>query len=1149
MAKGVSIIGTGVQAAQCALTLGEMGIKVDFIVSEPTLHLNGCETDNDRSYNELHLWPLLLRAANHPNVTLHTNTRLENINRKGDSFVLNTIRKPRYVKEDLCTGCGDCEEECSVKLLTFSNGGSYKKAAIHAPVRGTKTVPSAYLIEKDGIAPCRAGCPLGINVQGYIALAGKGKIDKALELINQSAPMSAILGRLCTHPCENNCSRSKVDKPVFIKAIHRYVADNASRDIKYQRKAPAGSKIQKIAIIGSGPAGLTAAWELARRGYKPTVFESHSVIGGMLATGIPRFRLPHEIREREVEAIRSLGVEFKTGVHIGRDVTYNDLLDQDYQAFFIAIGANQNNRLNVPGEYLNGVLDCVSVLFRLNLKVGFSEQSEVVVIGGGNSAVDTARSAKRVSSGEVRILCLTEKMTAVEEDVEEALKEGILIDYNVNVTEVLGDGRNVTGVRYQKVRNVTFQPDGRINMEAIPGSDGTLRADHVVVAIGQKPNARNLDIKHLRLNKNTTVTVDPLTLQTNIRWVFAGGDCVTGSNNVVSAMAAGLRAAESIDRYLNLKDLKDGRNIDPPQSVDLDVSTREAAPIERGVMPVLSIEDRKNNFEETNLGFDTDMINNEIKRCLNCATCCECMECVDACKVNAVNHDDCEREVIIESGKVINFIDNIDKRNQIDCKGVIYIDNNKEISIDEKIAEASSAALTTAFEINSRYEKDRDNATFTQENRKIYFMPGNDKTAVFLCKCGDSISSVIDFEKVKTEIEKIEEVQTVIEIPQSCTKEGAELISKHIEEEKVDRVVLAACRCCNMDQICFSCTDRRVMCQRNLNLNIPEGVKLEFVNIREQCAWLFKGYPEGATDRAVEIVKAGVIRANYLEPQLYENRPVSDSVLVMTTGISGLAAAIKLSSSVENLYVMLDAEKFKKDNCSENYRRVSEKMLKQLESSKAKIFKWPESIELTGVPGQYSVAVKNDGEKGVVGVGAVVLDVTRMDKNALKSLSQSNLINRIMLRHHYLHSGDDSIHGIEHNFTVRETAGVFIIPSIYIEDTEKLIETGNSVSARVLSYINQNYYKPRSSSVVIKQELCRGCGDCIELCPLIEIRKDRNNKKYAYVDPALCYGCGACVSVCPTGAIVQPLQSETSIMVALESLLKKAESVDNTDEK
>ncbi|HUV52520.1 MAG TPA: FAD-dependent oxidoreductase, partial [Dehalococcoidia bacterium] len=503
MARNVAVIGSSIGAAQAALTLAELGVEVALITTSASF---GPETiassaNDSNSEDMLRLWPLLLRAASHPLVTLFTNSQVKDIKGKQGKFTIKAIKQPRYVREDLCSSCGRCEEACSVKIRSLVNGQKLVHSAIHAPLPGSKSVPSAYFIEKNGVAPCRAACPLGIKVQGFISLLSKGKVDDALNLINEAAPLAGILGRVCTHPCENDCKRGEVDNPVFIQALHRYAADNAS-GIRYNRKAPAGSKKEKIAILGSGPSGLTAAWELARRGYTPTIFESHATVGGMLATGIPRFRLPREVREREVEAIRALGVDMKTGITVGRDVTIMDLRERGYQAFFIAIGAHKNNKLDIPGEDLDEVVGGISLLFALNQKVGVSVGSNIVVIGGGNSAVDSARTAKRSSKGKVRIIYrrTAGEMTAVKEDIEEAIKEGIKIEYLTSPVEIIGDGTKVTGIRCQKMRLGEVGPDGRRTPEPIPGSEFLIKADHVVVAIGQLPDTALMNSRGLAIN-------------------------------------------------------------------------------------------------------------------------------------------------------------------------------------------------------------------------------------------------------------------------------------------------------------------------------------------------------------------------------------------------------------------------------------------------------------------------------------------------------------------------------------------------------------------------------------------------------------------------------------------------------------------------
>jgi NADPH-dependent glutamate synthase beta subunit-like oxidoreductase/NAD-dependent dihydropyrimidine dehydrogenase PreA subunit len=1123
-----------------------MGIQVALITSEASLDLDSKEHPAAPSHESLHVWPLLLRVASHPRIELFTNCHINSIAGEKGKFVVKALKKPRYVKEELCTGCGKCEDECPVRVQSSVNGYKIVHGAIHSPIQGIKTVPSAYCIDKEGISPCRGSCPLGINVQGYIALLGKGKIDEALDLINDTAPMSGILGRLCTHPCETKCARGKVDSPVFIQSLHRYAADNAG-EIIYKRKASAGFQKEKIAIIGSGPAGLTAAWELARRGYKPTIFESHAEVGGMMAMGIPRFRLPREVREKEINAIKALGIEIKTGVTVGGIIGYTDLIDRGYAAFFLAIGAHQNNKLNVPGEDLNGVVDCVSLLFSLNIKVGATVGSNVVVIGGGNSSVDSARSARRAGNSDVRILCVTDKMTAIKEEVDEAQKEGIAINYNVSVVEIIGENNNVTGLRCQRVKNVTFDADGKINMEYVPESEFVIKADCVVIAIGQKPDSRILNIKDLKISRNAAIEVDPLTLATNVPGIFAGGDAVTGSNNVVSAVASGLRAAESIDRYLKGYDLRSNRIMEAPEPVEVNIENRKVTPYKRSQMPVLAFLERKDNYEETNLGLSEEAAKQEASRCLNCAACCECLECERACELKAILHQDASELMEFESESIINFNSISRNVSGSNNKGILNVDTNNDGNMTGKLALASAVALTTGIELKNKEEKNINLAVSpTVSQNEIRGQDLLNRTTVFLCRCGESISSVVNFKKIKQSIAGIPGLYSVHEITQSCTEEGAQEIKSVIEQEKVNHAVLAACRCCNLEQICFSCTDRRVMCQNTLLFDMPENVNIEFTNIREQCAWIHKDDPSGATDKAIGLITTGIARAQNPVPAIYEPRTVNTNILVIGTGVASLEAVRNLAIQGYPVVFIADIPGLDTQKLGKQINAYQEKMnqlVAELIEQGVSISPWPQFMEINGVPGEYEALVKYGSRNKHFKAGVVILDLFNGTQESLSILAESNLINRVISRQHRFNRVSSLDAAIAHSFTVRETAGIFNIVFQGTPTVEEQIIMGKAAAARASGYLNRGSLKPRSSSVVIDARFCRGCGDCVNICSYIEIKTNSKGALYAYVDPALCFGCGACTSICPTGAITQPLQSEKGITAALKSLLKKTENV------
>ena len=1158
MARNVAVIGSSIGAAQAALTLAELGVEVSLITPDNSFGPDSVAGISDTSYaDNLRLWPLLLRAASHPLVTLYTNSRVQDIKGKQGKFTIKAVKQPRYVSEDLCSSCGRCEEACSVKIRSLVNGKKLVHSAIHAPLPGSKAVPSAYYIEKNGIAPCRAACPLGIKVQGFISLLSKGKVDDALNLINDAAPLAGILGRVCTHPCENSCKRGEVDKPVFIQALHRYSADNAS-GIRYTRKAPAGSRKEKIAIVGSGPSGLTAAWELARRGYTPTIFESHATVGGMLATGIPRFRLPREVREREVEAIKALGVDMKTGITVGRDVTLTDLRERGYKAFFLAIGAQKNNKLNIPGEDLDGVVDGISLLFALNQKVGVSVGSNIVVIGGGNSAVDSARTAKRSSKGKVRIIYrrTAGEMTAVKEDIEEAIKEGITIEYLISPIEIIGDGTKVTGIRCQKMRLGEAGPDGRRMPEPIPGSEFVIKADHVVVAIGQFPDTVLLNSRGLTINSDATVKVDPLTLETNLPGVFAGGDCIMGPNNVVEAVANGLRAAESIDRYLRGHDLRKGRSLEKPQPAEVDVKDRVASRHKRASMPLIHHLKRMGSYEETSLGLPGEMAKRESERCLNCAMCSECLECEEACELGAVFHKDNVENLEIDAGLIINCIStNGNSGNGAGRRstkpGIYTLKNANRESMDSELARASAVAFeaATALKPKEKDETSKQKAADKSEAQQgdksrieKTASPNRGRVGLVLCSCGGSISSIIDFEEVVKEAIRLPNICNVQEVSEACIEEAAQQIADKAAESKLGHVVLAACRCCNLEQICFSCTDRRIRCQRYLSEKLaPLNISVEFVNIREQCAWAHREDTAGATRKALDIIRTGIAQALSLPEIRAEERPVETSVLVLGTGLAGLAAANALASQGYSVTLVSrpESEKAAKRQRS-RYLDVKTNLLKQLEQKSINTMPWPDDVALEGTAGNYEALLKYSSQIKHIKAGALVLDLSEMDRKALPA-SKDSLLARVVASR--VDSNADMDSATARDFTIKDYTGIFIITSAKKETAEEQVSKGIATAARASAYLSRGTLSPRKTAVIIDSKLCRGCGDCAAICPYIEMKIGNNGTACAYIDPALCLGCGSCISRCPTGAIAQPLQSDRQIISLLEALLEKSQSL------
>ena len=546
-------------------------------------------------------------------------------------------KKPRYIHLDKCTGCGDCAKVCPVTMPSEFDESIGPRKATYKPY--AQAIPGGYMIDKRDRSPCTNGCPNHVNAHAYVALIAQGKYREAMEVILRTLPFPGTIGRICPHPCEAACRRGEVDEPISICALKRFVADQV--DIEDIPLPEIERRDEKVAIIGSGPAGLTAANFLALEGYESTVFEAQSVAGGMLRLGIPDYRLPPEVLNKEIRAITRLGVEIKLNTALGRDVTIDGLFKEGYKAVYLAIGAHKDLQLNIPGEDGEGVLSSVDFLRRVNLGELTKLEGRAVIVGGGNVAIDTARSALRLGADKVTILYRRTRaeMPARKEEVEAALAESIDIQYLTAPAKILTHEDRVIGI--ESLRMELGEPDasGRRRPVPVAGSEFNLEAALVIPAIGQQPDISPLDqIAGLELTRWKTITVDPVTCATAIDGVFAGGDAIMGPWIAIGAIAAGREAAISISRYLRGQDLRAGREpIEFPQENFVPIS-EDMEKIPRAKQAHISMAERTAGFAEVELGLTEEQARAEAAKCLNCMACCECLACVAACQALAVDH-------------------------------------------------------------------------------------------------------------------------------------------------------------------------------------------------------------------------------------------------------------------------------------------------------------------------------------------------------------------------------------------------------------------------------------------------------------------------------------------------------------------------------
>ena len=530
------------------------------------------------------------------------------------------------------------------------------RKAVYKPY--AQAIPGAFAIEKIDTAPCRVACPANLNVQGYVAMVKMGKYREAVEIIMQDLPFPGILGRICPHRCEKSCRRLELDEAISIRELKRVAADHV--DLSDIPVPEITSRNEKVAIIGSGPAGLTAAYFLALDGYQVSVYESMPEAGGMMRYGIPEHRLPRTVLDAEIENLKRYGIQINTHTVIGRDITIEELREHGASAIFLAIGAWKGLKLRIPGEETShGVSDVTAFLREVHLGNLKKLEGKIVIIGGGHSALDAARVALRLGASEAHILYRRSRteMLAEPEEVEETEKEGVKIHFLAAPTGISSENEKVTGIECIRTRLTEKDTTGRRRPIPVEGSEFFIEANYIIPAIGQEPNLGNLaKTQDLKVSKWNLLEVNPETLQTNIPDIFAGGDVISGPATVIEAVEAGQRVAKYIAKYLQGEELPAEWQDEPPMGTNWVAPPKDEPRKDRLKIPTLPVEKRISGYEEVNLCADEESAKQEADRCLNCGGCCECYQCVAMCEAEAVTletHAQQEETTTINVGSVV----------------------------------------------------------------------------------------------------------------------------------------------------------------------------------------------------------------------------------------------------------------------------------------------------------------------------------------------------------------------------------------------------------------------------------------------------------------------------------------------------------------
>jgi len=486
-AGSVIVVGGGIGGMQASLDLADSGFYVYLVEEKSAIGGRMAQLDKTFPTNDCSMCimgPKLVECGRHLNIEKLTMTDIVEVTGEPGNFQVKLLERPRYIDMTKCTACGECEKACPISVPSlFDQGLCDRKAAYKLY---PQAMPGAFAIEKIGTAPCKATCPAHVSIQGYIALINQGKYREALELFKEEHPFPGICGRICHHPCEEICTRSDVDKPLAIQYLHWFLADmDLASETPYVPEVKE-KREEKVAIVGSGPAGLAVAYNLAKEGYQVTVFEKLSVIGGMMAVGIPEYRLPREIIASEVKVIQDMGVEIKTGVTFGEDITLDSLKKDGYKALFLGTGLHLSLMLRVEGEDLPEVIKGIDFLREVSLGKQVSVGKKVVVIGGGNVAIDVALTAKRIGGKEVVLVCLEQRdeMPAWDYEIEEALEEGVTIVNGLGPKCFLKKDGKLSGIEFKGCTAV-FDETGAFNPCYDETDVSSMDTDTAIVAIGQ----------------------------------------------------------------------------------------------------------------------------------------------------------------------------------------------------------------------------------------------------------------------------------------------------------------------------------------------------------------------------------------------------------------------------------------------------------------------------------------------------------------------------------------------------------------------------------------------------------------------------------------------------------------------------------------
>lgn len=1105
--RAVLVVGSGYGALKAAEDISHAGIPVVWAArSQHFLELpEGVEPFSEWPDDlNFQFRPLYLRVTRHPLVTPLTQARVTGLERDGDGFHATVEQDPIWVDYDLCTGCNRCAEACP---LGDGPNPPLTRSPAFCPSR-------ALLLDKRQTSPCRLACPLGVNVQAYMALTAVGRYDEALAVIRRDNPLPGVCGRICSHPCEDACRRAELDEPLAIRDIKRFLFDyEAEQTAASLPKPTAPAKSRRVVVVGSGPAGLCAAHFLNQDGYAVTVLESLDQAGGMLRAGINAFRLPRATLDAEIRALEQSGVEIRTGTRVE---SLDALFDQGFEAVLLATGTHQDLRLNVAGEDLAGVEHCVDFLKRVNLGHGAQVGPRTVVIGGGNSAMDAARTALRLGALQVTILAIEtgDQLPAAPQEVREAREEGVEMLLGFAPQEINGDG-TVAEVLYQAAHWETkpgAPPRIVIDSEEVQ----SIEADTVIVAISQRPDLDGGSLAgQVDLGPGGRLAVDQ-DMATSRPGVFGAGDAVSGPSTVIASMAAGRRAAARIAAHLDGLMPAWANMTEEPRGVGDYPAISEDLPQE----PRLHVAQRqpkvrRRDFEQVELGFTVSQAQAEASRCMQCATCCECLACEEACgEVAAIDHYRSGKRLDIQAPAVV-WAEAGPPPGDLSGEGLHYVSPEAYSAdlMDVLMQGSAAAGLAMAPAASLR-------TTPVPMEPEPWTSQGPPRLGLFLCTCNQTMAPRPVLERVLELAGQVPEMVHRDLVFSACNPRGADQIAEAVAKHRLDRVILASCVCCPLNFQCISCNDQRTRARAHLfeRLGLDRS-RFEMVNLRDHLHAEALD-EEGQFNRARALLRPAFIRGRYLAPLRSGVTETGRRVLILGGSQVGVSAARHLAMQGLNVRLVHQA--------------------------------WPSGVELPPAiadrplaeglePAITQVAQAEiggiEGHLGDFDIRARVDDRWRHWKSDVVCLTDENLLDLSMYAGR---AGLKKFYRYDFAFFNTPQIGIYRVMPRTLRRVDAF-QAGAALAGEVTTTAAKAYLLDHQLSPVVDPLRCRGCGRCVEICPFeaVGLKQNPDGSFTSEVYRHNCVGCGGCVGRCPVTAMDMPYFSNRLLVEMVADRMRR----------